>query len=200
MNTMLKNKTKIIFLLFLMINVKVFSQNKLNDNEVFKNNFDLSIGYSINDKFFDNNHIQLKLNIDLIEAWISKIGFSSFLCLDFGWKNEEINQYFFTTLYVPGLGLSYKILPNLIGTGGLSFIVLNNYKINGQYDIDFLSTGIAFPIKLRYYLFNWMSLTFTLDNLFFPWISSVEENLLEKKWDYVTKVNLGITITIPSRI
>ena len=198
-----------ILLFFLCASLYSQSQNDDSQKKDYRshplyNNFDLSAGYNIDPKF-TSNYFQGKIMIDLAEGWFNRFGFSSAIGGEIGLKqNDSDSSSFITTLYAPGLGFSFCILPKLITSVGVFFTQTwyQTKEINENNTVNSLvySNGLSVPVKIRFYFTDFIAASASVNFLFHPWIPIQNESGKNNTvYDFVTQMNVGVTFSIPSR-
>ena len=167
-------------------------------------NYNLSAGYNIDPKF-NSRYLQGKIVVDLAEGWIKRIGFSSAIGGEIGLKqNDSSSSSFIATLYAPGLGFSFCIFPKLITSVDVFFTQTwyQTKEINEINTVNSMvySNGLAVPVKIRFYFTDFIAVSASVNCMLHPWIPIQNENGKDTTvYDFVTQVNVGVTISVPSK-
>lgn len=198
-----------ILLFFLCTSLYSQSQNDDSQKKEYREhplytNYELSAGYNLDPKF-TSNYFQGKIIVDLAEGWFKRFGFSSAIGGDIGYsKNDGNSSSLIATLYAPGFGFSYCILPKLIVSVDV-FFTQTWYKTketNNTNTVNSLvySNGLAVPVKMRFYFTDFIAASASVNCMFHPWIPIQNESGKNTTiYDFVTQMNIGVTFSIPSR-
>ena len=201
-----------ISILLFFLCTSLYSQSKDTDNSKkteyrdfpLYTNYNLAFGYNLDPKF-TYNFFQGKIMIDLAEGWLNRFGISSVLGGDIGYsQNDSESSSVIATLYAPGLGFSFCIFSKLVVSSGVYFSQTwyITKEENAQIPVNSLvySNGLAVPLKIRYYITDFIAVLASANFMFHPWIPIQNENGKNTSvYDFVTQLNIGVTFSVPSK-
>lgn len=194
----------VISILLFFLCTSLYSQQNEYQAFALQTNYNLSFGYDLDPKF-NNNYFHGKILVDLAEGWFNRFGISSAIGGDIGSsKNSDTSSSLIATLYTPEIAFSYYILPKLVASAGLAFtqtwyITKEESSLNTVNTLIY-SSGLALPVKLRYYCTDYIAAHLSVNFFFHPWISIQDKNGKNKSiYDAVTQMNVGVTFSVPSR-
>ena len=188
-----------ILLFFLCTSLYALEQSEYKDFAL-QTNYNLSVGYNLDPKFTDD-YLQGKIMIDLAEGWFKRFGILSAIGGEIGYKKSgDSSSSIIATLYTPEIGFSYYIFPKLVTSAGVCFT--QSWYITKEDAVNTLvySSGLALPVKLRYYFTDYIAALVSVNFLIHPWISVQDENgKTDTVYDAVTQLNVGVTFSVPSK-